>query len=179
MLMLHPVSGWMPSIAAIDGRRYVVGERAEETPERVIRSVKRAITDNKINVGPSGPPDAMEVPADNVIVAIFKEIKKRANAAGRPLGRLKEVRLGCPAMWNGSQRRRLLDLAGKAGLPVTDAALVDEPVAAGVAWLADQYLKDPRPLQGRLVVFDMGGGTLDVAVLDVVGGERPDVRVLA
>ncbi|MEE3922061.1 Hsp70 family protein [Micromonospora sp. BRA006-A] len=34
-----------------------------------------------------------------------------------------------------------------------------------------------RP-EGRLLVFDMGGGTLDIAVLDIVGGARPEVSVL-
>jgi hypothetical protein len=48
-----------------------------------------------------------------------------------------------------------------------------------VAWLADRFVMSREPVEGRLLVFDMGGGTLDVAVLDVVGGERPDVRVLA
>lgn len=179
MHMLHPVTGWMPSIAAYDGRKYVVGERAEDIPSQLIRSVKRAITHKQPNVRLGGAPDAAEVPADAVIVAILNEIRKRSYAAGRSLGRLKELRLGCPAMWDGEQRQRLLELAGRAGLPVSDATLIDEPVAAGVAWLAEQYLKDPEPVEGRLLVFDMGGGTLDVAVLDVVGGEHPDVRVLA
>lgn len=176
---LHPVTGWMPSIAAYDGRRYVVGERAEDIPARLIRSVKRAITDKQPTVRLGGGPYGTEVPADNVIVAVLNEIRRRSNIAGRSLGRLKELRLGCPAMWDGEQRGRLLELAGRAGLPVSDATLIDEPVAAGVAWLAERYLKDAHPVEGRLLVFDMGGGTLDVAVLDVVGGERPDVRVLA
>ena len=32
---------------------------------------------------------------------------------------------------------------------------------------------------GRLLVFDMGGGTLDIAVLDVIGGDKPEIFVLA
>ena len=177
--MLHPVTGWMPSVAAYDGRRYVAGERAEDIPTRLVRSVKRAITDKETNVRLGDGKDGAEVPADAVIVAILNEIRERSNSAGRSLSRLQELRLGCPAMWDGEQRRRLLELAGRAGLPVSDATLVDEPVAAGVAWLAERYLQDARPVEGRLLVFDMGGGTLDVAVLDVVGGERPDIRVLA
>ena len=87
--------------------------------------------------------------------------------------------MGCPAMWTGPQRRRLLDLARKAGIPVGHATLVDEPVAAGVAWLTHRYLAHREAPEGRVLVFDMGGGTLDVAVLDVVGGAKPDVTVLA
>jgi molecular chaperone DnaK (HSP70) len=75
-------------------------------------------------------------------------------------------------MWDGRQHRRLLAAAIRAGLPVTAASLVDEPVAAGIAWLARQKGSKAH----RVVVFDMGGGTLDVAVLDVRGN---DISVLA
>jgi molecular chaperone DnaK (HSP70) len=37
---------------------------------------------------------------------------------------------------------------------------------------------DPRDVDGRLLVFDMGGGTLDIAVLDVESGDPPGFRVL-
>jgi molecular chaperone DnaK (HSP70) len=57
--------------------------------------------------------------------------------------------------------------------------LVDEPVAAGVAWLSHQYLARRESPEGRVLVFDMGGGTLDIAVLKVKGGAKPDVSVLA
>jgi cell division ATPase FtsA len=81
-------------------------------------------------------------------------------------------------MWDGRQRRRLLDAAQRAGLVLTLDALVDEPVAAGIAWLA------VHPVEGhhaplRVVVFDMGGGTLDIAVLDVRGANHREVSVLA
>jgi hypothetical protein len=72
------------------------------------------------------------------------------------------VRLGCPAMWDGDQRRRLVDIAARAGLPVTLESLEDAA-------------RGPR----RVVVFDMGGGTLDIAVLDVRGEDRREVAVLA
>src|SRR5690606_31836891 len=52
---------------------------------------------------------------------------------------------------------------------------VDEPVAAGIAWLSGDPAQ--RPDQFRVLVFDMGGGTLDIAVLDV--RDRRDVAVLA
>src|SRR5690606_29057487 len=55
--------------------------------------------------------------------------------------------------------------------------LIDEPVAAGIAWLSRRRPDTSVPL--RIVVFDMGGGTLDVAVLDVRGVRARDVSVLA
>jgi molecular chaperone DnaK (HSP70) len=82
-------------------------------------------------------------------------------------------------MWDGPQLKRLLDLAEKAALPVDSSTLVDEPIAAGVAWVSHRFLAYGERPEGRLLVFDMGGGTLDIAVLDVVGGERPEISVLS
>ncbi len=80
-------------------------------------------------------------------------------------------------MWDGKQRRRLLTAAQQAGLSVTLDGLVDEPVAAGIAWLAGSSAGLGGPM--RVLVFDMGGGTLDIAVLDVRGVNHHDVSVLA
>src|SRR5262249_11765343 len=54
-----------------------------------------------------------------------------------------------------------------------------EPVAAGLAWISHRFLAAGERPHGRLLVFDMGGGTLDVAVLAVAGGPQPEVNVLA
>jgi cell division ATPase FtsA len=70
-----------------------------------------------------------------------------------------------------------VDIAGRAGLAVALDNLVDEPVAAGIAWLSGAPASRSGPL--RVVVFDMGGGTLDIAVLDVRGESRRDIAVLA
>nr|WP_310740321.1 Hsp70 family protein [Microbispora sp. H10885] len=167
---------WFPSIAGYRGHALLVGEDADVLPaDQVIRSVKRAITEDrgKVRVG------ATEVGADDVIVAVLAEMANRAATAGHPLGSIEEFRLGCPAMWTGDQRARLLRLAGKAGLPVDDAALIDEPIAAGIAWVTNRFLAHGERPVGRLLVFDMGGGTLDIAVLDIVGGESPEISVLS
>jgi molecular chaperone DnaK (HSP70) len=70
----------------------------------------------------------------------------------------------------------LLAIARRAGLPVAEAALVDEPVAAGIAWLTYRFLAHGERPTGSLLVFDMGGGTLDVAVLSVAGWAQPRDR---
>jgi hypothetical protein len=157
-----------------------VGEDAAALPDdQVIRSIKRAITEDRSVVSLPGGGGPREVVADEVLVGVLSEIGKRAATLGRSLSDEGDLRLGCPAMWNGQQRERLLTLAAKAGLPIDDSTLVDEPAAAGVAWLTHRFLAyDERP-KGRLLVFDMGGGTLDVAVLDVEGGARPEISVLS
>jgi molecular chaperone DnaK (HSP70) len=80
-------------------------------------------------------------------------------------------------MWDGRQRQRLLSIAHQVGLHVPAANLVDEPVAAGIAWLAHHPGAATGPT--RILVFDMGGGTLDVAVLDERNTPEPSIAVLA
>ncbi len=171
---------WFPSLAGYRDETLLVGEDADSLPAgQVIRSIKRAITDDVDFVTVSSAAGPRQVSADDVITAVLAEIGARAAVAGQPLLAGGDVRLGCPAMWTGPQRRRLLDLATKAGLPVDGSTLVDEPIAAGVAWVTHRYLAYGEHPVGRLLVFDMGGGTLDIAVLDIEGGERPEISVLA
>jgi molecular chaperone DnaK (HSP70) len=170
---------YVPSVAALRDGRLVFGERAEGRPDGVIRSIKRGITQNLSTVTVPTAQGPVQVAVDDVVLGLLGEIMSRARGKHLPLEKEPVVRLGCPALWTGEQRRRLLNLARQAGLPVDHSTLVDEPVAAGVAWLSHSYLARRESPQGRVLVFDMGGGTLDIAVLDVVGGPRPDVRVLA
>ncbi|WP_176733842.1 Hsp70 family protein [Micromonospora peucetia] len=170
---------WFPSVAGYRGGTLLVGEDADALPsDQVIRSIKRAITRNEDAVTLPGPAGMSEVLADEVMIALLAEIGDRAARVGEPLTTQREFRLGCPAMWDGAQRQRLLALAEKAGLPVEGCDLVDEPIAAGIAWVSHRYLAYGEQPEGRLLVFDMGGGTLDIAVLDVVGGPDPEISVL-
>jgi molecular chaperone DnaK (HSP70) len=174
----HTATG-LPSVAHLDAAGIVVGEPAEERGPLPIRSVKRSITDRRDCLTVLGPAGPQEVKVDTVIEAIIAEALGRAARAGVAIGDGHQVRLGCPAMWDGAQRRRLIEIAGRSGLSASDLPLIDEPVAAGAAWLLDRYLRHGDEPAGRLLVFDMGGGTLDVAVLDVIGGPQPEVFVRA
>jgi molecular chaperone DnaK len=171
---------YLPSVAALRGGKLVLAEQADgRRSDAVIRSIKRGITENREVIDVTTSDGRVQVSVDEVVVGLLTEIANRTKAQGLPLDEEPVVRLGCPAMWTGPQRRRLIGLARAAGIPVSHATLVDEPVAAGVAWLAHRYLAHRDAPEGRVLVFDMGGGTLDIAVLDVVGGEKPDVTVLA
>jgi molecular chaperone DnaK len=169
---------WMPSLVCYDGSgELLVGERTYDVDDDlVIRSIKRWITDRRDFIRVDRPTGARDMRVDDLIAELLREAFRRGARQSREVGANSLVRLGCPAMWDGRQRRRLLAAAQRADLPVVLATMVDEPVAAGIAWLAHQPPVD-RPL--RMVVFDMGGGTLDIAVLDVRGGAHPDVTVLA
>jgi molecular chaperone DnaK (HSP70) len=168
----------MPSVFALaDDGSAVLGEAATTyPPEQTVHSIKRFITDGRRFVRLDSPTGLRDLNADDLMVEILREAMNRAMAA-RPFPPGFELRLGCPAMWDGTQRRRLLDIAERAGLQVTLAGLVDEPVAAGIAWLGQSGVATLTPR--RVVVFDMGGGSLDVAVLDVRGRRRQEMAVLA
>jgi molecular chaperone DnaK len=169
----HP---WMPSLVGYsDDGSVVAGEKAQTVPDgQSVQSIKRSITEHREFVRIDLPTGAKEMRTDDLIVELLREAGRRGSRGGQDVGVGSLIRLGCPAMWDGRQRRRLLGAAQRADLPVVLATMVDEPVAAGIAWLAHRPVEADRPL--RIVVFDMGGGTLDVAVLDV---RHRDVSVLA
>jgi len=168
----------MPSLVGFaDNGTAVAGiEEEAEYAGRVVRSIKRAITMGQAQARVDLPDGPRDVRADDLMVAVLREAARRADTQGLDLNSAHVV-VGCPAMWDGQQRRRLLHVAEEAGITVGLADLIDEPVAAGIAWLSRRRPDTSVPL--RIVVFDMGGGTLDVAVLDVRGVRARDVSVLA
>jgi molecular chaperone DnaK (HSP70) len=171
-------TAWLPSLVRADGDAILAGEDADDGIGTAIRSVKAAITHRRPTVTGWGPDGPVTVPADTVVAAVLAEAVRRAGAAGLALDNGRPVRLGCPVLWDGGQRRRLLGVAAAAGLAVDESRLLEEPVAAGLAWLTHQYLGRGERPEGTLLVFDMGGGTLDVAVMAVAAGPRPRVAVL-
>ncbi|MCF6376427.1 Hsp70 family protein [Nocardioides KLBMP 9356] len=170
-------TSWLPSLIGVAGDgALVVGEAAADLPvERLRRSIKRAITKRQTEIDIDGIP----VSVDGGIRQLLNELAFRArDDLDLDPG---VVRLGCPAMWTGDQRKRLLEVARSAGLPVDDHTLIDEPIAAGVAWVNSRMARSGQGVRGQLLVFDMGGGTLDVAVLDVRAdlGHEPEISVLS
>lgn len=82
-----------------------------------------------------------------------------------------------PASFQAAQRQDTVSAAERAGIRLSDGDLLDEPVAAFLAYLgeagaADEDLLPVRDRTKNLLVFDFGGGTCDVAVFRV--GRRED-----
>ncbi|MBC7596850.1 MAG: Hsp70 family protein [Kineosporiaceae bacterium] len=176
---LGATTSWLPSIAALDGDNWFLCDDASSLPEdQTVRSIKRMITLGDHTATLSDGVNFVEVDADSVIVSILSKIAFIANDAFLDLGEPDAVRLGCPAMWDGEQRRRLVRLANAAGIPVGSATVIDEPIAAGVEWVS-QRVAAGHTIRGKVLVFDMGGGTLDVAVLnvDAAPGREPSISV--
>jgi len=107
------------------------------------------------------------------VVDLLAALLRRVVAETSPEdGTTKLITLTCPADW-GPQRREVLRTAARAaGLP--EVRLVDEPIAA--ATYCAEVLGTPIPVGSCLLVFDFGGGTLDVTV---VRREPDGLRVLA
>lgn len=171
-----------PSVVAFnDGTDPVVGMSARRqavlNPERTVMSIKRLmgrtlgeIESESLNVPykvTSNQEGAARVEIDGADVSpefISSEIlTKLVEDAEKYLGsKIDGAVITVPAYFNDAQRQATMSAAEIAGLEVL--RLVNEPTAAALAYGYGEEKEE------RLLVFDMGGGTLDVSVLEV--GEK-------
>ncbi|NJN99263.1 MAG: Hsp70 family protein [Anaerolineales bacterium] len=89
-----------------------------------------------------------------------------------------------PASFNSRQRQATLEAAGLAGFDQAQISLIDEPTAAVLDYIVKQirrqtsYISFEQPQ--KLMVFDMGGGTLDVSIIQTEPqGNELSLRILA
>jgi len=135
----------------------LVGEPARRqavtNPERTILAVKRKMgTNEKIKV------DDKEYTPQQISAYILQKVKKDAEAY---LGaRIEKAVITVPAYFNDAQRQATKDAGQIAGLEVV--RIINEPTAAAFAYGIDKSgAKDQK-----ILVFDLGGGTLDVTIMD-------------
>jgi len=158
-----------------------MGRKYEEIPEEI------RIVPYKVNHASNG--DAEVVVGDKkfappeISAHILRKLKRAAEAyLGEPV---KEAVITTPAYFNDSQRQATKDAGRIAGLDVK--RIVNEPTAAALAYGLDKK-KDET-----IAVFDFGGGTFDISVLDVgenvvevvstngdthLGGDNIDQRIM-
>jgi molecular chaperone DnaK (HSP70) len=89
----------------------------------------------------------IEIDANEAIRMIFSEIVTRGkeldlNFRGR-------VRLSCPAMWDASQRKRLLQIAVQSGIVSDIDDILDEPISAGIAWWWNKFYRNSTKENGK------------------------------
>ncbi|MDY7099693.1 MAG: Hsp70 family protein [Actinomycetota bacterium] len=147
----------VPSVVHVDGERIVVGRVAEDLassdPARALRTPKRRLGDPA--------PAVLGGQAHDVSDLVAALLGHVAGEAFRHHGTAPDVvRLTHPAAWGGARRQALVDAAGRAGLGEVD--LVAEPVAAAISYAAESGLG----AGGRVLVYDLGGGTFDTAALE-------------
>ena len=177
VLPIGETTPWLPSVVGIDeDGQLCVGERAQRLPlERSVSSVKSRLTERTHEV----ETQAGTIAVADAIAAILSEVIARAESVQPGMFDDAEIYLGCPALWTGDERKLLVDIAASLGLDVDVGQVIDEPVAAGLSWLQERWMTSGRRPNGKAVVFDAGGGTLDVAYLNVVGTEQPEMTVLS
>jgi molecular chaperone DnaK len=146
----------LPSVVAFEADTPIFGWAAKTRRGERLEAVKRLFaTDDEVTVG-----DRL-LKVETAAALFFRHIQQRAAACGLP-GRLDRAVVTIPANSRGLSRYRTKLAAGLAGIEV--AALINEPTAAAMA-----HARDIRQNQ-RILVFDWGGGTLDVTVLLSVEG---------
>lgn len=128
--------------------------QARLDPSRYEPNPKRRIDDGEVMLGVSA------IPVVELIAAVLRRVGSEVT---RQFGSLPaDVRLTHPARWGRVRRRLLLDAARAAGLG-ENPMLIPEPVAAATHYAQlGQHSLGP---QAGVAVYDLGGGTFDVAVL--------------
>ncbi|HEX7031581.1 MAG TPA: molecular chaperone DnaK [Nitrososphaera sp.] len=150
-----------PSVVAFtkDGQ-LIVGEPARRqmlsNPEGTVIAAKRKMgTDFKFNVF------GKEYTPQQISSFILQKIKRDAEAfLGETVDR---AVITVPAYFNDNQRQATKDAGEIAGLRVE--RIINEPTAASLAYGLDKANKDLK-----IMVFDLGGGTLDVTIMEMGGG---------
>ena len=180
-----------PSVVAFtDKEENLVGEPARRqavtNPTRTVYSVKRFMgrRHHEVETEEKMVPYPVIGNADEYVkIRINEEEHTPQEIAAKTLRKLKEAAesylghkvnkavITVPAYFNDSQRQATKDAGQIAGLEV--ARIINEPTAAALAYGLDKK-KDER-----IIVFDLGGGTFDVSILEVAdaSGDETESRV--
>jgi molecular chaperone DnaK len=170
-----------PSVVAFKGDERLVGQIAKRqgalNPEKTLSSVKRFIgrkyseVAEEIDMVPykvvAGPNDAVRFDVEGKLYSpeeiSAKILRKLVDDASTYLGeKINDVVITVPAYFNDAQRQSTKDAATVAGLKVL--RIINEPTAAALAYGLDKKENE------TILVFDLGGGTFDVSILDVGDG---------
>lgn len=150
----------LPSVVGLDtDGKLLVGTPARNqwilAPDRTIRSIKRKMgSDEKVRLGDQ------EYSPQEVSAIILRAIKEQAEEV---LGEsIERAVITVPAFFGEQQREATREAGIMAGFDV--ARIINEPTAASLAY-------QPRPdKRERLLIYDLGGGTFDVSVVQIEDG---------
>ncbi|MBU0456651.1 MAG: molecular chaperone DnaK [Nanoarchaeota archaeon] len=146
-----------PSVVHIKNEEIIVGQIARNQaivdPSHTIRSIKRKMgTNEKVAI------DGKEYTPEEISAMILQKLKRDAEAyLGKPV---KNAVITVPAYFNDAQRQATKNAGEIAGLNVL--RIINEPTAASLA-----YGLDKQDKEHSILIFDFGGGTFDVSILEL------------
>lgn len=158
-----------PSVVLFDDDGVVVGKEAVLAaalePDRVADCVKRDMGGKYYHK----PIRGELLPPEVISSFVLRRLKQDAELK---LGPITKAVITVPAYFDETRRRATMDAGRLAGLDVLD--IVNEPTAAAIAYGyqagyldADGHVKGDRPV--RILVYDLGGGTFDVTIVEMSG----------
>ena len=158
-----------PSVVYFDTSGAVVGKEAvaagEFEPDRLAQFAKRDIGEAAFNKEIRG----QRLPAEVLQAIILKRLKSDAELK---LGGIKKVVITVPAFFNEPCRKATQDAGRLAGLEVLD--IINEPTAAAICFGIQQgFLSEDGTSRGqeKILIYDLGGGTFDVTLMDIDGAK--------
>jgi len=153
-----------PSVVAFtDTGERLVGRLAKRqaitNPQHTVASIKREMgTDHRVKIKMNGK--AQEYSPEQISAMILQKLK--ADAEAHLGGKVTKAVITVPAYFNDSQRQATRDAGKIAGLEVM--RIINEPTAASLAYGLD------KTEEQTILVYDLGGGTFDVSILEIGEG---------
>lgn len=158
-----------PSVVFFDKAGAIVGKEAlaagEYEPERLAQFAKRDMGEDAFSKEIRG----QQLPAEVVQGIILKKLKEDAELK---LGSVTQVVITVPAFFNEPCRKATQDAGRLAGLEVLD--IINEPTAAAICYGVQQgFLSEDGSAKGeeRILIYDLGGGTFDVTLMEINGND--------
>ena len=156
-----------PSVVFFDHDQPIVGKEAVKIstmePENVVRCAKREVGKDFFHQSIRDE----QLPPEVIQALVLKKLKDDAEIK---LGEISKAVVTVPAFFNEPRRKSTQDAGQLAGLEVID--IINEPTAAAIAYGVQQgFLSESGATQQqeRILIYDLGGGTFDVTLLDING----------
>lgn len=163
-----------PSVVFFDKTGAIVGKEAvqagEYEPDRLARFAKRDMGESEF----SKPIRGENLPAEVVQALTLKKLKQDAELK---LGPIRHAVITVPAFFTEPSRKATQDAGRLAGLKVLD--IINEPTAAAICYGVQQGFLSTEGASSRkerLLIYDLGGGTFDVTLMEIDG---TDYKVVA